>query len=93
MSVNNQFEVYLIQQGYIPSGFGLFSNDKGQTLKPADDIIFRMLQDKNGEVKRLRSLNKELVEALTELRDWYVENVGLPAANANAALKKAKEQS
>lgn len=31
----------------------------------------------------------EILAALVELRDWYVEYVGLPAARANAAIAKA----
>jgi len=32
----------------------------------------------------------DLLEALKELRDWYRENVGLPACKANAAIAKAE---
>jgi len=33
----------------------------------------------------------EAVEALTELRDWYLKNVGLPAVRANRVLKEFKK--
>jgi hypothetical protein len=31
-----------------------------------------------------------LLEALVELRDWYLENTGLPAAKANGAIAAVK---
>ena len=31
----------------------------------------------------------DVIAALIELRDWYVDFTGLPAVNANAALAKA----
>lgn len=38
---------------------------------------------------RLIAAAPELLEALQELRDWYEENTGLPACQANAAINKA----
>lgn len=38
---------------------------------------------------RLIASAPELLEALIELRDGYLENVGLPAVRANAAIAKA----
>ncbi|MCG6540211.1 hypothetical protein MCB86_09000 [Pseudomonas sp. KSR10] len=32
----------------------------------------------------------DLLEALIELRDWYAEHTGMPAARANAAIAKAR---
>ena len=31
----------------------------------------------------------DVIDALIELRDWYVDHTGLPACNANAAIAKA----
>ena len=40
--------------------------------------------------RRLERQRDELLEALVELRDWYLENTGLPAAKANAAIAAVK---
>ena len=39
---------------------------------------------------RLIAAAPELLEALKELRDFYTDNFGLPAAKANAAIAKAE---
>jgi hypothetical protein len=40
--------------------------------------------------RRLERQRDELLEALVELRDWYLENTGLPAAKANGAIAAVK---
>jgi hypothetical protein len=40
--------------------------------------------------RRLERQRDELMEALVELRDWYLENTGLPAAKANGAIAAVK---
>ncbi len=41
------------------------------------------------EDARLISAAPDLLNALVELRDWYVAHTGMPACNANAAIAKA----
>lgn len=38
----------------------------------------------------LRTQRDELLAALQELRDWYLDHTGLPAVRANAAIAKAQ---
>lgn len=42
------------------------------------------------EIGRLRNDNAAMLDALEELRDWYVEVTGLPPVKANIAITKAK---
>ena len=53
------------------------------------------LAEANAEVQRLavevvkqHRCSEALAEALEELSDWYLRNVGLPAVKANAELDK-----
>jgi hypothetical protein len=39
---------------------------------------------------RLISSAPDLLEALIELRDWYLVNTGMPAVKANAAISKVR---
>ena len=54
-------------------------NGSGVKVVHAEYIRLRDYED-------LKAGNDKLVEALTELRDWYLEHTGLPAVSANAAL-------
>ena len=71
-----QGEVYIVPPGYD----GRYA-DFGVTGRSYDEARANA---------RLIAAAPELLEALKELRDWYRENVGLPACKANAAIAKAE---
>jgi hypothetical protein len=45
---------------------------------------------RQAETEHAMRQRDELLEALVELRDWYLENTGLPAAKANGAIAAVK---
>ena len=48
------------------------------------------IEELEAHARRLERQRDELMEALEELRDWYLENTGLPAAKANGAIAAVK---
>jgi hypothetical protein len=57
-----------------------------ERLTDACGFFDNLAKAKDNVIKEINADRLRLREALSELRDWYKENFGLPAVKANAAL-------
>jgi ribosomal protein L29 len=60
----------------------------GIYIRPA---ILPYIENRQMDIERLKATKAELLDALIELRNWYYEQTGIPAAKANRVIENASK--